>query len=66
MIFYDLLWFFKDSTEINKKEKDKTAIKTAYNEAREVRWTILKVEECVLPGFGVQRGKADFRESWGR
>jgi hypothetical protein len=24
MIFCDLLWFFKDSDEINKKEKDKT------------------------------------------
>jgi hypothetical protein len=30
VIYYD---FFKDSTEINKKEKDKTA----YNRAREVR-----------------------------
>jgi len=29
MIFCDLLWFFKDSAEINKK--DKTAFKTAYN-----------------------------------
>jgi hypothetical protein len=28
---------FKDSTEINKKEKDKTAFKTAYNRVREVR-----------------------------
>ena len=51
--FYDLLWFFKDSTEINKKEKNKTAFKTAYNRAREVRWTVLKVEGGVLSGFGV-------------
>ena len=54
--FCDLLWFFKDSAEINKKEKDKTAFKTAYNRAREVRWTVLKVKRCVLPCFGVQGG----------
>ena len=66
MIF---LWFtmiFKDSAEINKKEKDKTAFKTAYNRARKVRWTVLKVEGGVLPGFKVQGGKADFRENWWR
>jgi hypothetical protein len=34
VIYYD---FFKDSAEINKNEKDKTAFKTAYNEATEVR-----------------------------
>ena len=28
---------FKDSAEINKKEKDKTTFKTAYNRVREVR-----------------------------
>ena len=60
MIYYD---FFKDSAKINKKEKDKTAFKTAYNRAREVRWTGLKVEEGVLSDFGVQGGKTDFRES---
>jgi hypothetical protein len=27
MTFYDLLWFFKDSTKINKKEKNKTVWK---------------------------------------
>jgi hypothetical protein len=27
--FYDLLWFFKDSAKINKKEKDKTACPVA-------------------------------------
>ena len=37
IFFYDLLSFFKDLAEINKKEKDKTAFKTAYNRAREVR-----------------------------
>ena len=64
--FRDLLWFFKDFAEINKKEKDKTAFKTAYNRAREVRWTVLKVEIGVLPGFRVKEGKIDFCESWGR
>jgi hypothetical protein len=66
MIF---LWFtmiFKDSTKINKKEKDKTAFKTPYNRAGEVRWTVLKVEGEVLPGFSVQREKADLHESWER
>ena len=53
MIFYDLLWFFKDSAKINKKDKNKTAFKTAYNRAREVRWTVLKVEGGVLSNFGV-------------
>ena len=66
MFFCDLLWFFKDSVGINKKEKDKTAFKTAYNRAREVRWMILKVEGDVLPGFEVYGGKTDFQESWGR
>ena len=63
--FCDSLWFFKDSAEINKKEKDKTAFKPAYNRAREVIWTVLKVEEGVLPGFKVQEGKTDFHKSWG-
>ena len=53
MIFCDLLWFFKDLAEINKNKKDKTAFKTAYNRARELRWTVLKVEGDVLPGFRV-------------
>ena len=48
-----------DSVKINKKEKDKTA----YNRAREVRWTVLKVEGDVLPGFKVWSGKSDFDES---
>ena len=63
--FCDLLWFFKDSAEINKKEKDKTAFKTAYNRVREVRWTVLKVEEVILPGFEIQGEKSNFCESWG-
>ena len=44
---------FKDSAKINKKEKDKTAFKTAYNRVREVTLTILKVEGGVLLDFGV-------------
>ena len=66
MIFCDLLWFFKDSAEINKKEKDKTAFKIAYNRTRKVRWTVLKVGGGILSGFGVQGEKMDFYESWGR
>ena len=61
--FCDLLWFYKDSAEINKKEKDKTAFKTAYNRVREVRCTVLKVEGGILSGFGFQGGKADFCKS---
>ena len=64
-ILCDLLWFFKDSAEINKKEKDKTTFETTYNRAREVRWTVLKVERGVLSDFGVQGGKMYFCESWG-
>ena len=62
MIFSDLLWFFKDLAEINKKEKDKTTFKTAYNRVREVRWTVLKIEGDVLSDFVVQGEKTDFRE----
>ena len=68
-LFYDffyLLWFFKDSAEINKKEKDKTISKTVYNMASEVRLTILKVERGVLSDFRVLGGKTDIRENWGR
>ena len=57
--------FFKNSAKINKK-KDKTAFKTAYSRAREVRWKVLKVEGGVLLGFAVQGEKTDYRESWGR
>jgi len=46
-LFYDLLWFFKDSAKINKKEKDKTALITAYNRA--IRWTVLKAEGVFCP-----------------
>jgi hypothetical protein len=63
MIFLDLLWFFNDLAEINKKEKDKTTFKTAYNRAREVRWMILKIEGGVLLGFRVQEGKMNFHEN---
>ena len=51
--FYDLLWLFKDSAEINKKEKDKNAFKTAYNKVREVKRTVSKIKGDDLPGFGV-------------
>ena len=51
--FCDLLWFFKDLAKINKKEKDKTIFKNAYNRVKKVRWAVLKVEKGVLPGFEV-------------
>jgi hypothetical protein len=51
--FCDLLDFFKDWAEINKKEKDKTASKTAYNRVREVKHTVSKVEGGDLPSFRV-------------
>ena len=57
VIYYD---FFKDSAEINKKDKDKTTFKIAYNRAREVRWTFLKIEGGVLPDFRVQEKKQTF------
>jgi hypothetical protein len=49
--FCDLLCFFKDSAEINKKEKYKTVFKTPYNRAREVKRTVSKVEGGDLPDF---------------
>jgi hypothetical protein len=62
-LFYDFSLIFKDSAEINKKEKDKTTFKTAYNRAREVKRMVSKVEEGGLPNFGVQGGKTDFYKS---
>jgi hypothetical protein len=50
----DLLWFFKDLAEINKKEKDKIAFKTVYNRVREVKHTVSKVKEDGLSNFKVQ------------
>ena len=64
--FCYLLWFFKDSAKINKKEKDKTAFKTAYNRTSEVKWTVLKVQGDGLSGFRVQGGKVNFDSSSGR
>jgi hypothetical protein len=37
MIFFIYYDFLKIKAEINKKEKDKTVFKTAYNRTREVR-----------------------------
>jgi hypothetical protein len=50
MIYYD---FWKIWPKMDKKEKDKIVFKTAYNWVREVRWTVLKIEEGVLAGFRV-------------
>jgi len=62
--FCDLLWFFKDLVEINKKEKDKTAFENRLYLVREVKQTVLKVQEGGVAGFKVQGGKVDFRKSW--
>jgi hypothetical protein len=54
---------YYDFSKINKKEKDKTIFKTAYNWASEVKCMVSKVERGGLSGFGVQVEKADFRKS---
>jgi hypothetical protein len=54
---------FKNLAKINKKEKDKTAFKTAYNRVRDVKHTISKVEGGGLFGFRVYGGKTDFHKS---
>ena len=66
--FINFLWFIMIFQRFsrNKYKKDKIALKTVYNRASEVRWIVLKVDGGVLPGFGVQGGKADFHESWGK
>jgi hypothetical protein len=51
--FYDLLWFFKDSVKINKKEKDKIVFKIVDNWAKEVKRIVSKVKGGGLPGFRV-------------
>jgi hypothetical protein len=45
------------------QEKDKTTFKIAYNRARKVKCTVLKVEEGDLSDFRVQRGKTDFHKN---
>jgi hypothetical protein len=60
VIYYD---FSKNLAEINKKGKDKTTFKTAYNRVREIKRTVSKVEGGGLPGFRVYGGKTDFRKS---
>ena len=52
--FYDLLWFFKDSAEINKKEKDKTTVvvaKPLSKTAWEVIWPVLESSGGRKSGF---------------
>ena len=55
-----LWWNFYGRLIIVNKKRDKIAFKTAYNRVREVRWTILKVDWSILPGFEVQGGKRTF------
>jgi len=45
--------FFKDSDKINKKQKNKTAFKTAHNHVRDVLCMVSKVKGYILPGFEV-------------
>jgi hypothetical protein len=62
-LFYNFFVIYYDFSKINKKEKDKTIFKTAYNWASEVKCMVSKVERGGLSGFGVQVEKADFRKS---
>jgi len=70
MIYYD---FFKDSTEIIKKEKDKTTAtiaKPLFTVAKPPSKLLqrgklhgLKIEEDNLPDFKVEGEKVNFREN---
>jgi len=59
--FYDLLWFFSDSDEINIKERKKE--KTLRETALDVKWPVLG--GGIISGFRVEEGKSDFCKSWG-
>jgi hypothetical protein len=53
MIFYNLLLFSKYSAELDKKEKDKIVFKITRNQARDVIWTVLKVQGYALCSYQV-------------
>jgi hypothetical protein len=53
MIFYNLLLFSKYSVELNKNEKDKIVFKITYNRARDVIWTVSKVQVYALCSYEV-------------
>ena len=61
-LFYDFLFtmIFKDSTKINKKEKDKTIFKTAYTQVRKIKHTISKVKEGGLSTLEFRERKRTF------
>jgi hypothetical protein len=61
MIFNKLLWFSKYLVKINKKEKDKIVFKTTHNQARDVIWTVSKIEGYALCSYEVYGRKLDFR-----
>jgi hypothetical protein len=53
IISYNLLRFSKYLVEINKIEKDETIFKTTHNQARDVIWTVSKVEGYALCSYKV-------------
>jgi hypothetical protein len=53
MIFYYLLLFSKYSVELDKKEKDEIVFKITHNQARDVMWTISKVQVYALCSYEV-------------
>jgi hypothetical protein len=53
MIFYNLLLFSKYSVELDKKEKDKIVFKITHNQARDVIWTVSKVQGYALCSYEV-------------
>jgi hypothetical protein len=59
MIFFcDLLWFFKDLDEINKKEKDKTTV-TIANRCYCSKTTVQNRSRVIWPVLQSLRGKLD-------
>jgi hypothetical protein len=57
MIFYDSLWFFKDSDEINKKEKDKTVVTVVTHRPKPLEgviWPVLQSSGGKLDRFIVE------------
>jgi hypothetical protein len=53
MIFYNLLLFSKYSVELDKKEKVEIVFKITHNQARDVMWTVSKVQGYALCSYEV-------------
>jgi hypothetical protein len=58
--FFYFMIFQRFSRNKKRKEKDKTVPKTAYNRAREVRYTAFKVEEVFCPMLEFREEKWTF------